>query len=104
MPECERAATGFTRVTNLKRHLKLVHKGMTLDDASSPAQSSAHSESEVDSEDEMLGAVHVDGFLKPIVPSKGWRGEDLERRKRKRGWRKGRRGEETDDTGADASA
>lgn len=98
--ECERATTGFTRRDNLRRHMKLVHKGMILDESASSAQSG----SEVDSEDEMLGAVHVDGFLKPVVPSKGWRGEDMETRKRKHGWQKRRRGAETDDTAGDASA
>ncbi|KAL1899352.1 hypothetical protein Cpir12675_001468 [Ceratocystis pirilliformis] len=39
---------------------------------------------EEDSEDEMDGAVHVDGFLKPFRLKRGWRGGDtLERRGRK---------------------
>ena len=78
--------------------MDLVHQGATLDESASSAQSA----SEVDSEDEMYGAVHADGFLKPIIPSKGWRGEDVETRKRKKGWAKKRR-EETVDTDGDES-
>lgn len=98
--ECERSVTGFSRRANLRRHMDIVHKGMVLDDPASSAQSG----SEVDSEDEMLGAVHVDGFLKPVVPSKGWRGEDMETRKRKRGRPKKKRDEETDESPGDTSA
>ncbi|KAL7943117.1 RNA polymerase I-specific transcription initiation factor domain-containing protein [Trichoderma barbatum] len=58
---CERSATGFTRRQNLRRHMQLVHPGRGDEDE------------EWDSEDEMLGAVHVDGFLKPINPARGWR-------------------------------
>jgi hypothetical protein len=32
---------------------------------------------EVDSEDEMHGAVHIDGYLKPIKVRRGWRGGDV---------------------------
>ncbi|KAL7956136.1 RNA polymerase I-specific transcription initiation factor domain-containing protein [Trichoderma compactum] len=61
VPTCERSATGFTRRQNLRRHMQLVHPGRGDEDE------------EWDSEDEMLGAVHVDGFLKPITPARGWR-------------------------------
>lgn len=61
VPTCERSATGFTRRQNLRRHMQLVHPGRGDEDE------------EWDSEDEMLGAVHVDGFLKPINPARGWR-------------------------------
>ncbi|KAI5467398.1 hypothetical protein BGZ63DRAFT_498979 [Mariannaea sp. PMI_226] len=66
---CDRAAQGFTRKANLRRHIELVHQGQT---------------EEMDSDDEVVGAVHVDGFLRPIVPGRGWRGEDTITRKRKR--------------------
>lgn len=66
---CDRAAKGFTRKANLRRHMELVHQGQTED---------------LDSDDEVAGAVHVDGFLKTIVPSRGWRGEDTMVRKRRR--------------------
>lgn len=61
VPTCERSATGFTRRQNLRRHMQLVHPGRGAE------------EEEWDSEDEVLGAVHVDGFLKPINPARGWR-------------------------------
>ncbi|RYP13412.1 hypothetical protein DL767_010770 [Monosporascus sp. MG133] len=74
--DCPRAREGFSRRPNLLRHLKLVHgfEGDALP-------------GEVDSEDEMYGAVHVDGFLKPIKIRPGWRASDTaeEPRKRRRG-------------------
>lgn len=69
IPSCDRAAQGFSRKANLRRHLELVHQGQT---------------EEMDSDEEVAGAVHVDGFLRPIVPARGWRGEDTTMRKRKR--------------------
>ncbi|KFH43862.1 hypothetical protein ACRE_053670 [Hapsidospora chrysogenum ATCC 11550] len=72
---CPRAASGFSRRANLKRHMNLVHGGFVADDGSA---------TEVDSEDEVLGAVHVDGFLRAVVPSRGWRGEGMATRKRRR--------------------
>ncbi|KAF7537624.1 hypothetical protein G7Z17_g12821 [Cylindrodendrum hubeiense] len=69
IPSCDRAAQGFNRKANLRRHLELVHQGQT---------------EEMDSDEEVVGAVHVDGFLRPIVPARGWRGEDTIMRKRKR--------------------
>jgi hypothetical protein len=59
---CPRAVDAFSRRTNLMRHLKLVHN---FDGEEVPV--------EVDSEDEMYGAVHVDGFLKPIKIRSSWR-------------------------------
>ncbi|RYP91283.1 hypothetical protein DL770_002601 [Monosporascus sp. CRB-9-2] len=74
--DCPRAREGFSRRPNLLRHLKLVHgfEGDALP-------------GEVDSEDEMYGGVHVDGFLKPIKIRPGWRTGDTaeEPRKRRRG-------------------
>ena len=63
--DCPRNLEGFARRPNLLRHLKGVHKmeGDTL-------------LMDVDSEDEMTGAIHVDGFLKPIKIRQGWRGVD----------------------------
>lgn len=69
---CDRAANGFNRKANLRRHVELVHhdyEGQTDD---------------VDSADEVVGAVHTDGFLKPIMTRRGWRGVDRTTRKRKR--------------------
>jgi hypothetical protein len=68
---CPRAVEGFARRPNLRRHLKLVH-GIVSDAAAQPQSV------DVDSEDEMLGAVHVDGFLRPIRIRKGWRGAGAE--------------------------
>ncbi|KAF4839489.1 hypothetical protein CGCSCA4_v011215 [Colletotrichum siamense] len=75
---CERAAEGFGRKANLQRHVARVHPGQAVD------------VDDVESENEMFGAVHVDGFLKPIRARKGWRAEDTGMRKRKRHYR-GRR-------------
>lgn len=75
---CERAATGFARRVNLRRHLHLVHPGRAAD-------------ADADSDDEVLGAVHVDGFLRPIAVARGWRGETVRRRDLpRRGDRRGR--------------
>ncbi len=65
---CPRAVEGFSRRQNLLRHLRLVH-GFGGDGLSAGV-----GEDEVDSEDEMHGGVHVDGFLKPIKIRPGWRG------------------------------
>ncbi|TKA66074.1 hypothetical protein B0A49_09677 [Cryomyces minteri] len=35
--------------------------------------------------DEMYGGVHVDGYLRPVEAKVGWRGEDVEPRKRRKG-------------------
>ncbi|KAL7939500.1 RNA polymerase I-specific transcription initiation factor domain-containing protein [Trichoderma chlorosporum] len=90
VPTCERSATGFTRRQNLRRHMQLVHPGRGDED-----------EEEWDSEDEMLGAVHVDGFLKPINPARGWResvaASSLVIRKRGRERRTGKEDDDDDD-------
>ncbi|KAI3324521.1 hypothetical protein HD806DRAFT_48083 [Xylariaceae sp. AK1471] len=77
---CVRAVDPFTRRANLIRHLKLVHH---YDGNELPV--------EVDSEDEMHGAVHVDGFLKPIKMRRGWRGDDVSKEKEMRRPRRSRR-------------
>ncbi|KXJ89604.1 RNA polymerase I-specific transcription initiation factor-domain-containing protein [Microdochium bolleyi] len=77
--ECPRFKEPFSRQTNMVRHMKQVHN-MKID-------------VDVDSEDEMHGAVHVDGFMKPIRVRPGWRrvtqatpARDMQSpRKRKRG-------------------
>ncbi|KAL7926847.1 RNA polymerase I-specific transcription initiation factor domain-containing protein [Trichoderma austrokoningii] len=83
---CERSTTGFARKQNLRRHMQLVHPGRGDD------------EEDWDSEDEVFGAVHVDGFLKPILAARGWR-ENVAASSlviRKRG-RERRTGEDDDD-------
>lgn len=72
VPSCPRSTQRFDRKRNLKRHIRVVHPDID------------ESASEVDSGDEMQGAVHVDGFLRPINPGKGWRGRDVNPRKRAR--------------------
>ncbi|KAI1348486.1 RNA polymerase I-specific transcription initiation factor-domain-containing protein [Xylaria sp. FL0043] len=73
---CPRAVEPFTRRPNLVRHLQLVH-GF---DGGEELLSSVE---DVESADEMHGAVHVDGFLRPIKVRPGWRGEDAAREKRR---------------------
>ncbi|KAI2628060.1 hypothetical protein GGS26DRAFT_131713 [Hypomontagnella submonticulosa] len=96
--DCPRAADGegFARRGNLVRHLKLVHgwtgtpsEGGGNGTTAGPARVLLE---EVDSEDEMNGAVHVDGFLRPIRMRPGWRGTDVaeEPRRRKTGYGRGR--------------
>ncbi|KAK0747727.1 hypothetical protein B0T21DRAFT_354969 [Apiosordaria backusii] len=73
--DCGRAAEGFSRKANLQRHIRLVHHN-----AAQPVQTTDHEE---DSEDELVGGVHTDGFLQPIKIRKGWRGDDTAQRQRK---------------------
>ncbi|CAI6081202.1 unnamed protein product [Clonostachys chloroleuca] len=72
---CDRAVVGFARRSNLKRHMEIVHGKQTQ--AAAPV-------SDVDSDDEVVGAIHVDGFLKPIAQGRGWRGGDIQKRQRKK--------------------
>ncbi|KAI1827509.1 RNA polymerase I-specific transcription initiation factor-domain-containing protein [Xylaria intraflava] len=80
MNSCPRAIDPFKRRANMIRHLRLVHN---YDYDALPV--------EVDSGDEMHGAVHVDGFLKPIKVRRGWRDENAtkERRRPSKGARAG---------------
>lgn len=76
---CSGAINGFARRFNLRKHLAVVH-------GKNPE---AVSDDDQDDLDEVHGAVHVDGFLKPIRPRKGWRGRDAQpsvgrRQKRRR--------------------
>ena len=80
-PTCSGAINGFTRRSNLRRHLNVVHGKNT----------EVMSEDE-DDMDEVHGAVHVDGFLKPIKPRKGWRAGDSQPSIRRQSRRKARAG------------
>lgn len=83
-PTCSGAINGFARRYNLRQHLIVVH-------GKNPE---VVSEDE-DDMDEVFGAVHVDGFLKPIRPRKGWRAGDAKEsigRKQLRGRKKTRAG------------
>ncbi|KAF7537641.1 hypothetical protein G7054_g3555 [Neopestalotiopsis clavispora] len=94
---CPRSTEGFSRRQNLIRHMKLVH-GMDKDEALTDI--------DVDSEDEVHGAVHVDGFLKPIRIRPAWKSEDRAAARKaaggRRGGRRDRLGSATE-TGADDS-
>ncbi|TDZ27519.1 hypothetical protein C8034_v009727 [Colletotrichum sidae] len=79
---CPRAEEGFGKRANLERHVARVHPGRKV-------------EVDEESDGEMFGAVHVDGFMKPIRARKGWRAEDTGVRKRKRHYRGRRVGSET---------
>jgi len=68
--DCPRALEGFSKRTNLARHLQLVHG----------KRAAAEETDEEDSADEMEGGVHADRFLRPIKLRKGWRGEDAVQR------------------------
>ena len=57
---CPRSARGFSRLWNMRQHLRKKHPERGGD--------------EDEDEDEMLGGVHVDGFLRPVRMSRGWRG------------------------------
>ncbi|KAJ0295772.1 hypothetical protein COL516b_012267 [Colletotrichum fioriniae] len=81
---CERALEGFGRRANLQRHVATMHPGRAGD---VPGGGGGGDRFDVESEDEMVGAVHVDGFLRPIRARKGWRAEDTGKRKRKRHYR-----------------
>ncbi|KAI1204786.1 uncharacterized protein F4807DRAFT_465288 [Annulohypoxylon truncatum] len=92
--DCPRAADGegFAWRTNLLRHLKLVHGWAPPTSTTSGSEGlpglagEEMTAEEVDSEDEMYGAVHVDGFLKPIRMRSGWRAADSWRRARRTGY------------------
>ncbi len=58
--ECNRSSHGFYEACRLTRHVKQVHKDIDLDNLS------------YEKEDEMVGGVHVDGFLQPVQVSRAW--------------------------------
>lgn len=94
---CSRFTKAFTRRDNLARHLRLVHgeadpgygQSRSRSRSRGPGQSEDDGGEEdefeggEDSVDEMDGAVHVDGFLKPIKIRQGWRAEDIMKRRDK---------------------
>ncbi|KXH51808.1 RNA polymerase I specific transcription initiation factor [Colletotrichum nymphaeae SA-01] len=92
---CERSLEGFGRRANLQRHVATMHPGRVGDVVGGGGGGGGSDRFDVESEDEMVGAVHVDGFLRPIRARKGWRAEDTGKRKRKRHYR-GRKRDESD--------
>ncbi|KAI0844126.1 hypothetical protein F5Y00DRAFT_274454 [Daldinia vernicosa] len=88
--DCPRAADGegFLRRYNMLRHMKLVHGYVPSEGGGSGGDEAtamgAGMREEVDSEDEMHGAVHVDWFLRPIKIRRGWRANDVSEESRTR--------------------
>ncbi|KAI6374801.1 hypothetical protein MCOR25_003065 [Pyricularia grisea] len=95
---CSRFTKAFTRRDNLARHMKFVHGEADPSHGRSQSRSRnrgpARSEDDGDEDEveggedsaaEMDGAVHVDGFLKPIKIRQGWRAEDSIKSTRRRG-------------------
>lgn len=70
--DCPRHEQGFSKKWNLISHLMNAHRlaGNELEEALK------------DSDDEMLGGVHVDRFMKDIKSRRGWRGQDSSKRAR----------------------
>ena len=64
---CRRSEVGFSRVWNAKKHMKEIH-----DDRRSHNNNAEVAE-------ELVGGVHVDGFMQPIQARPGWRGKDDEK-------------------------
>ncbi|EGS17048.1 uncharacterized protein CTHT_0073740 [Thermochaetoides thermophila DSM 1495] len=98
--DCDRAVDGFSRRTNLVRHLRLVHGDSGQNMGQGMGMVTGDEEEEEDSADEVEGGVHVDRFLKPIKPRKGWRAEDKGPKrvvKRRRGGKKRRCDEESEE-------
>lgn len=71
--DCERAITGFDRLSNLKRHLRLIHQ-----DEEARLVDTTESK-----EEKLYGGVQIDGFLEPIRMQRGWRTNDTTTRARK---------------------
>lgn len=80
--ECVRGRDGFSKKSYLSTHLKIIHK---LD-------RKGLEEAQEDSQEEMDGGVHVDGFMKELRRKAGWRGVDGKQRRRK-SWKCEREGD-----------
>jgi hypothetical protein len=65
---CKRSQLGFARSWNANKHLKEIH------DDKRPYKYKDNTEVE----EELVGGIHVDGFMKPIQARPGWRGKDYE--------------------------
>ncbi|KAB8290563.1 hypothetical protein EYC80_010988 [Monilinia laxa] len=70
--ECHGNKVGFRTTARLLRHAQVDHN----------LSKSKPKALQIDSDEEMDGAVHNDRFLKPITGKRGWRGTDKEKRKR----------------------
>ncbi|QSZ31059.1 hypothetical protein DSL72_000620 [Monilinia vaccinii-corymbosi] len=92
--QCKVSRRRFTTKAKLLRHAREYHN----------LSKSKLEALQVDSDEEMDGAVHNDGFLRPIVGKRRWRGTDKEKRKQhKSGMGKGNQeqGSVLSDEGAD---
>ena len=69
---CSRSSRGFWEACRLTRHLKQMHKGLNLQRIS------------YDIEDQLLGGVHVDGFLQPVPIPSAWANKSRSGRENKR--------------------
>lgn len=63
---CRRSQDGFSRPWNFKKHMREIHEDRRPNNDNSEV------------EEELVGGVHVDGFMKPIQIRPGWRGKDDE--------------------------
>ncbi|KUI62022.1 hypothetical protein VP1G_09159 [Cytospora mali] len=94
--DCSRALKGFSRLFNLKRHLKLVHGGDSVEDVKATPME----------DDGLERGVHHDGFLEPVRIQKGWRTEDIRKRAKKKIAKKRQRHDssgEDDESGSEDS-
>ncbi|RAL68325.1 hypothetical protein DID88_007055 [Monilinia fructigena] len=72
--ECHGNKVGFRTTARLLRHAQVDHN----------LSKSKPKALQIDSDEEMDGAVHNDRFLKPVTGKRGWRGTDKEKRKRRK--------------------
>lgn len=76
--QCKYHTQSFKTKKNLRVHIKNMHRGQSVNDAdvmdidTEERRGAAPVLTVLDSEDEMDGDVHVDGFLRPIKIRKGW--------------------------------
>ena len=70
--DCNRSSEGFSTASLLRRHLKGVHKQLRTQSAAALYENNENDENVVDDDDEMVGGVHVDGFLQPVPMPESW--------------------------------
>lgn len=67
--DCNRSSEGFSTASLLRRHLKGVHKQLKSQSAATLYEIN---ENDDEDDDEMVGGVHVDGFLQPVPMPESW--------------------------------
>ena len=70
-PACQRSTRGFFSSYALKRHLRQVHQSLTVSEQMKVEEN----------EEQMVGGVHVDGFLLPVQAAEAWVAGGRRRRK-----------------------